>query len=60
MEEDVTNEPLFPHFDPTKDLSQANKNRTKRGLGAWSLTCCWLRNELTAAFPRCDPAADNR
>ena len=32
--EDVTNEPLFPNFDPTKDLSQAPKNRTKRGLGA--------------------------
>jgi len=33
--EDVTNEEqMFPHFDPTNDLSQANKQRTKRGLGA--------------------------
>ena len=33
--EDVTNEEsLFPNFDPTKDLSKAPKQRTKRGLGA--------------------------
>ena len=33
--EDVTNEePIFPNFDPTKDLSKAPKQRTKRGLGA--------------------------
>ena len=33
--EDVTEgESLFPNFDPTKDLSQAPKQRTKRGLGA--------------------------
>ena len=25
---------MFPHFDPTKDLSKAPKQRTKRGLGA--------------------------
>ena len=28
------NEPLFPKYDPTKDLSVAPKQRTKRGLGA--------------------------
>ena len=33
--EDVTDgESLFPNFDPTKDLSKAPKQRTKRGLGA--------------------------
>tara|TARA_B110000879_G_scaffold101570_1_gene137505 strand:+ start:502 stop:1080 length:579 start_codon:yes stop_codon:yes gene_type:complete len=37
--EEVTNneeegEELFPHLDPTKDLSVAPKQRTKRGLGA--------------------------
>ena len=31
---DGENEKLFPHLDPTKDLSVAPKQRTKRGLGA--------------------------
>ena len=30
-----TNDKMFPNFDPTKDLSQAGKQRRmKRGLGA--------------------------
>ena len=34
MEDVTSEESLFPNFDPTKDLSKAPKNRTKRGLGA--------------------------
>ena len=35
MENNENEEKVFPNFDPTKDLSQAGKQRRmKRGLGA--------------------------
>ena len=53
--EDVTNgESLFPHYDPTKDLSQAPKQRTKRGLGAKPL----LESEIKEIQQKARSAAE--
>ncbi len=53
--EDVTNEEsLFPQYDPTKDLSQAPKNRTKRGLGARPL----LESEIKDVQQKARSAAE--
>lgn len=53
--EDVTNgESLFPQYDPTKDLSQAPKNRTKRGLGAKPL----LESEIKDVQQKARSAAE--
>ena len=53
--EDVTNDgPLFPNFDPTKDLSKAPKNRTKRGLGARPL----LESEIKDVQQKARSAAE--
>jgi len=59
MEEDVTNNeetkaPLFPHLDPTKDLSAAPKQRNKRGLGARPL----MESEIKAVQQKARSAAE--
>ena len=46
--EDVTEgESLFPNFDPTKDLSKAPKQRTKRGLGARPLLESEIKDSIS-------------
>ena len=53
--DDVTNgESLFPNFDPTKDLSKAPKQRTKRGLGARPL----LESEIKDVQQKARSAAE--
>ena len=53
--EDVTKgESLFPNFDPTKDLSKAPKQRTKRGLGARPL----LESEIKDVQQKARSAAE--
>mgnify|MGYP003679600670 FL=1 len=53
MEEVTNNEEdggkLFPHLDPTKDLSVAPKQRTKRGLGARPLMESEIKEVQTKA-----------
>ena len=45
---------LFPNFDPTKDLSQAPKQKQKRGLGARPL----LKSEVIGAQQKARSAAE--
>lgn len=53
--EDVTDgDSLFPQYDPTKDLSQAPKQRTKRGLGARPL----LESEIKEIQQKARSAAE--